>query len=147
MNTLHTLAIASDHAGFGYKEMLKPMLEEMGYALSDFGTDSEASCDYPDAAHPLALAVETGACEQGIIICGSGNGVCITVNKHAGVRGALAWDTEIAALARQHNDANVLCLPARFVSEALAQEIVRTFLSTEFEGGRHQRRVDKINLQ
>ncbi len=138
------LAIASDHAGFALKEKVKAFLEKKGVYAEDFGTDSESSVDYPDFAHPLAAAVDNGRFPLGIVICGSGNGVCMTVNKHAGIRGALVWTNELASLARQHNDANVLCLPARFVSEELALQMVETFLTTAFEGGRHLNRVEKI---
>lgn len=143
---MKTLSIGADHAGYSYKEMLKAYAQSLGYQVTDFGTNSEDSTDYPDYAHPLASSVENGESSLGIIICGSGNGVCMTVNKHTGVRGALCWTPEIAALARQHNNANVVCVPARYVSEETAKEIVKTFLETEFEGGRHARRVDKIDL-
>ncbi|WP_210514194.1 ribose 5-phosphate isomerase B [Hymenobacter terricola] len=139
------LALGSDHAGFVHKEMLRLWLIGEGYEIQDFGTYSADSMDYPDVAHPLAAAVAAGEFAQGILLCGSANGVCITANKHAGVRGAIAWLPEIAALARQHNNANVLCVPARYVSEEQAREIVSTFLNTDFEGGRHQLRVSKIN--
>ncbi|GAA4391029.1 ribose 5-phosphate isomerase B [Hymenobacter koreensis] len=139
------LAIGSDHAGFAYKEMLKPWLAELGYEVRDFGTHSTDSADYPDFAHPLAAAVASGELPQGILVCGSANGVCITANKHAGVRAAIAWLPELAELARQHNNANVLCLPARFVSEEQARQITELFLNTAFEGGRHQNRVGKID--
>ncbi|UYZ58345.1 ribose 5-phosphate isomerase B [Hymenobacter latericus] len=138
------LAIGSDHAGFAYKEMLKPWLEQQGYEVRDFGAHSTDSADYPDFAHPLAAAVAAGELPQGILICGSANGVCITANKHQGVRAAIAWLPELASLARQHNNANVLCLPARFVSEEQARAIAAEFLNTAFEGGRHQNRVGKI---
>ena len=139
------LALGSDHAGFAHKEMLRTWLTGQGYEVQDFGTHSADSMDYPDVAHPLAAAVEAGAAPLGILLCGSANGVCITANKHAGVRAAIAWLPELAALARQHNDANVLCVPARYVSEEQAQEIAAAFLKTDFEGGRHQHRVSKIN--
>lgn len=138
------VGIASDHAGFQYKIQIKEWLISKGLAVADYGTESEASCDYPDFAHPLADAVETGKHPLGIVICGSGNGVCMAVNKHAGIRGAMAWTSELAELARQHNDANILCLSARFYPVETAIELIDTFLSTEFEGGRHQRRVNKI---
>lgn len=138
------IGIAADHAGYELKETLKPMLEEMGYEVKDFGTHSTESMDYPDVAHPLAGAVENGTLRCGIAICGSGNGISMTVNKHKGVRAALCWSEELAALARQHNDANILSLPARFISTDLAKNIVKTYLSSDFEGGRHQRRVEKI---
>lgn len=140
-----TLALGSDHAGFAHKEMLRTWLAKQGHEVRDFGTFSADSMDYPDVAHPLAAAVEGGAPTQGILLCGSANGVCITANKHAGVRAAIAWLPEVAALARQHNNANVLCIPARYVSEEQAREIVSVFLKTEFEGGRHQQRVAKIS--
>jgi ribose 5-phosphate isomerase B len=140
------IAIGGDHAGFQYKEKLKIMLNENGYEVTDFGPDSEASCDYPDFAHPVAESIVSGQNELGILICGSGNGVCLTANKHAGIRAALCWNEELAALARQHNDANILCIPSRFVDLELAEKMTKVFLSTSFEGGRHQRRVDKIDL-
>ncbi|MDO7850729.1 ribose 5-phosphate isomerase B [Hymenobacter convexus] len=139
------LALGSDHAGFAHKEMLRAWLPEQGHDVQDYGTHSADSMDYPDVAHPLAGAVEAGEADLGILLCGSANGVCITANKHAGVRAAIAWLPELAALARQHNDANVLCIPARYVDEALTREIVSTFLKINFEGGRHQQRVAKIN--
>lgn len=138
------VAIGADHAGFEYKEEVKKFLTEKGYEVKDFGTYSLDSTDYPDYAHPLASAVEAKECEFGILICGSANGVAITANKHQGIRAALAWQTEIAELARQHNNANVLCLPARYISLDNAKHYALTFLTTLFEGGRHQRRVDKI---
>ena len=136
------LAIGSDHAGYALKEVIKKHFSQ--HDLNDFGTHSEDSTDYPDYAHPTAEAVESGDCELGILICGSANGVCMTANKHAGIRAALCWTPEIAALARQHNNANIVCIPARFVSEEVALEIAETFLNTDFEGGRHDRRVQKI---
>ena len=139
------LALGADHAGFAHKEMLRTWLQAQGHDVQDHGTHSADSMDYPDVAHPLAAAVEAGAADLGILLCGSANGVCITANKHAGVRAAIAWLPELAALARQHNNANVLCIPARYVSGTQAQEIVSTFLKTNFEGGRHQLRVAKIN--
>ena len=139
-----TLALGSDHAGFVRKETLKAWLESQGYTVQDFGTHSEASVDYPDFAHPLAAAVAAGVPARGILLCGSANGVCITANKHAQVRAALAWMPEIATLARQHNDANIVCIPARYVSDAEAAAIAGAFLDTAFEGGRHQARVDKM---
>ncbi len=138
------LAIACDHAGFEYKEKLLAHLWSEGHEVKDFGTHSPDSMDYPDTAHPLAMAVESGEYEKGILLCGSGNGIAMTANKHQGVRCALCWMPEIAQLARSHNDANVVALPARFVSYDKAKEIVEAFLKTEFEGGRHQCRVDKI---
>ena len=139
-----TIALGSDHAGFARKQALKAWLEGQGHAVQDFGTHSEASVDYPDFAHPLAAAVAAGEPARGILLCGSANGVCITANKHAGVRAALAWLPEIATLARQHNDANVLCLPARYLTDAEAAAIAGAFLGAAFEGGRHQARVAKI---
>ena len=139
------IGIGGDHAGFDYKEKMIAKLQAEGYEVTDFGPGSDASVDYPDYVHPLASAVESGDMAAGIAICGSGNGVCMTVNKHQNVRGALVWNNDLAALARQHNNANVICIPARFVDYDLAEEMVHTFLSTEFEGGRHQRRVDKIS--
>lgn len=141
------IAIAGDHAGFTYKSEVVAYLKELGYEVTDFGTNSEASCDYPDYVHPLARGVQDGQFPMGILICGSANGVCITANKYAKVRAAIAWEPTLASLARQHNDANVICLPARFISLDTAKEIVKTFLETAFEGGRHQNRVDKIAIQ
>ena len=138
------LGIASDHAGFEMKEELKRFLKEKGYEVKDFGTHSPESMDYPDVAHPLAESIERGEVSQGIALCGSGNGISMTLNKHQGVRAALCWNEELAALARQHNDANVLSLPARFISLELAKRIVERFLESSFEGGRHLRRVNKI---
>lgn len=138
------LAIACDHAGFDYKEIIKKHLEGR-YELQDFGTFSKDSVDYPDFVHPSATSVENGENELGILICGSGQGVAITANKHQKIRCALCWEPELAALAKQHNNANMVAIPARFVSEETALEIVDTFLNTEFEGGRHQNRVDKIS--
>lgn len=138
------IALASDHAGYELKTFLKPYLESKGYELEDFGTFSEESCDYPDFAHPAALAVEEGRCDFGIGMCGSGNGIQITLNKHQGIRAALCWLPEVASLARQHNDANFLVLPARFISKEEALKIVDAFLDAKFEGGRHERRVKKI---
>lgn len=138
------LAIGSDHAGFKLKNELLVYLLEKGLELQDFGPDTADSVDYPDYAHKVAESVATGENDLGILICGSGNGVCITANKHKGIRAALAWEEEIAALARQHNNANVLCVPARFVSKAKAFKIVDAWLNATFEGGRHQNRVSKI---
>ncbi|PWS27603.1 ribose 5-phosphate isomerase B [Pedobacter yonginense] len=137
------IAIGSDHAGFEYKEVLKNFLND--YEVKDFGTLSLDSVDYPDFAHPVASAVEKGEFDYGILLCGSANGVAITANKHQNIRAGLCWENEVASLVRKHNDANVLCIPARFVSEELAKEITTTFLNTSFEGGRHQNRVDKIS--
>ncbi len=141
------IAIGCDHAGFKLKERIARRLRRQGHQVQDFGTYSPDSVDYPDFAHPVASAVESGKADFGILICGSGNGVCMTANKHAGIRAALAWKDDLARLARQHNDANILCLPARFISERLAVRLVDTFLSTPFEGGRHERRVKKIPNQ
>ena len=138
------IGIACDHAGYQMKEELKVFLSEQGYQVKDFGTNSEESMDYPDVAHPLANSVESGECEFGIALCGSGNGISMTINKHKGVRAALCWTTELAALAKQHNNANILSLPARFISLEEAKNIVRSYIDATFEGGRHQRRVEKI---
>ena len=138
------IGMASDHAGYEMKEALKPMLSEMGYEIKDFGAHSTESMDYPDTAHPLAEAVEAGEVCFGIAICGSGNGISMTLNKHQGVRAALCWEPELGALAKRHNNANVLSLPGRFISIDTAKEIVKAYMAAEFEGGRHQRRVEKI---
>ena len=138
------IPIGADHAGFYLKQALIAYLTNNGYEVKDFGCHSEASIDYPDYAHPVASMVEENEGMLGILICGSGNGISMTANKHQGVRSALCWKKEIAELARQHNDANILTLPARFISEEEAKEMVDIFLSTAFEGGRHQGRVDKI---
>ncbi len=138
------IGMASDHAGYEMKEALKPMLSEMGYEIKDFGAHSTESMDYPDTAHPLAEAVEAGEVCFGIAICGSGNGISMTLNKHQGVRAALCWEPELGALAKKHNNANVLSLPGRFISIDKAKEIVKAYMAAEFEGGRHQRRVEKI---
>ena len=138
------VGLCSDHAGWATKQAIIAHLESQGIAYRDFGTYDEASCDYPDFAHPCALAVERGECYPGIAVCGSGEGINITLNKHQGIRSALCWQPELARLARQHNDANVLALPGRFVSNEEALAMVDTFLATPFEGGRHQRRIDKI---
>lgn len=144
LNQKLPVAIGSDHAGFAYKEQIKKYLELAGEKVEDFGTHSAESTDYPDYAHPVAKMVEEGKAMTGILICGSGNGVCMTANKHAGIRAALCWNEELAVLARQHNNANVLCIPARFIDLTLAEQMVKAFLNTAFEGGRHQRRVEKI---
>ncbi len=140
------IAICSDHAGFELKSVIEGYLEAMGREYEDFGTYSTESCDYPDFAHPAAFAVEEGRCYPGIAICGTGNGIGMTLNKHQGIRAALCWNVEIARLARQHNDANVLVLPGRFVDNVTALAIVDAFLNTPFEGGRHSRRIAKIPL-
>ncbi|MGE0078294.1 MAG: ribose 5-phosphate isomerase B [Bacteroidales bacterium] len=141
------IALASDHAGYSTKEDIKRYLEGLGHQVWDFGTHSEESVDYPDYAHPLAIAVERGEYTLGFLFCGSGNGVSITANKHQGIRSALCWNSEIASLARLHNDANVCAIPARFVSISEAHQIVKEFLDSKFEGGRHQNRVDKIPVR
>ena len=138
------IGIASDHAGYQMKEELKVFLSEQGYQVKDFGTNSEESMDYPDVAHPLANSVESGECEFGIALCGSGNGISMTLNKHQQIRAALCGNSELAALAKQHNNANILSLPARFISLEEAKNIVRSYIDATFEGGRHQRRVEKI---
>lgn len=140
-----TIAIGCDHAGFDLKKPVVEFLEKQEYNILDMGTYSEESVDYPDFAHPVSYAVTEHKADFGILICGSGNGVAITANKHAGIRAALCWTTEIAALARKHNNANILALPARFIAVSDGIEMVKTFLNTEFEGGRHAKRVDKIN--
>ena len=141
---IKTIGIAADHAGYHLKECLKELLIKKGIKVIDFGTHSPQSMDYPDVAHPLADAVERSEVEFGIAICGSGNGINMTVNKHQKVRGALCWTSELAGLARLHNDANILSLPARFITEEEAKEIVEVFLNTGFEGGRHISRREKI---
>lgn len=141
------VALCSDHAGYATKQAIIAHLKENNIDYKDFGTYNEDSCDYPDFAHPCAIAVENGECYPGIAVCGSGEGINITLNKHQGIRSALCWQPELARLARQHNDANVLALPGRFVSDDEAIEMVKTFLSTPFEGGRHQKRVDKIPVK
>jgi ribose 5-phosphate isomerase B len=139
------VAIGSDHAGFEYKENLKKWLVNNGYEVKDFGTSSAESADYPDFAHPVAEAVEKNPASFGVLICGSANGVAITANKHAGIRAAICWNEELATLSRQHNNANIVCLPARYVSYDLAEKITDRFLHENFEGGRHERRVSKIS--
>lgn len=138
------IAIGSDHAGYQYKEDLISFLEGKGLSFSDFGTHSADSVDYPDYAHPVSSAVEEGRAAFGILICGSANGVAITANKHQGVRAAVCWGEELAQLSRAHNNANVICIPARFVREGVAEKMVQVFMHTAFEGGRHQNRVNKI---
>lgn len=139
------IALGSDHAGFGYKEALKRWLEKNGYVVTDFGAHSTDSADYPDFAHPVASCVEEAKADMGVLVCGSANGVAITANKHQGIRAAICWTEELASLARQHNNANVVCIPARFIEYPLAETIVSKFLTTEFEGGRHAHRVSKIS--
>ena len=138
------IGIASDHAGYEMKEFLIGYLESKGYEVYDFGAPSAESFDYPDSAHPLACAVEKGERPMGIALCGSGNGISMTLNKHQGIRAALCWTPELAELARRHNDANICSLPARFIDNTQAAAIVDAYLGAEFEGGRHQRRIDKI---
>lgn len=139
------VAIGGDHAGYDYKKQLVAFLEKEGHEVKDFGPDSDASVDYPDHVHPMAEAVEKGEQTLGILLCGSANGVAMTANKHQGIRAGIAWEEELAELTRQHNNANIICIPARFLDYDKAQSIVKTFLATDFEGGRHERRVDKIS--
>ena len=139
------VAIGADHAGFDYKENLKKYLVQNGYEVKDFGTYNTESADYPDFAHPVADAVEKKQFELGILICGSANGVAITANKHQGIRAAICWNEELAELARQHNNANIVCLPARYLTYTEAEKITDRFLHANFEGGRHERRVAKIS--
>jgi len=138
------IAIGGDHAGFTYKQELIEVLQKKGFEVKDFGPYSEGSVDYPDFIHPLCNAITSGEIDCGIIICGSGNGVAITANKHQEIRAAICWNEQLASLSRQHNDANLISIPARFVSFELAEKMVDIFLDTKFEGGRHARRVDKI---
>lgn len=140
------LAIASDHAGYAMKLSMIEYLKEKGYRIKDFGTDSEKAVDYPDFGHPLAEAVESGGCVLGISLCGSGNGINMVTNKHQGIRGAICWNKEISALARSHNDANICSLPARFLDFESAKEIVDAFLETDFDGGRHVKRIENIPI-
>ena len=142
-----TVGLASDHAGFALKQFVKQYLDERGIAYKDYGTLSEESCDYPDFGHALAEGVERGEVYPGIGICGSGEGIAMTLNKHQGIRAGLCWIPEIVHLIRQHNDANVLVLPGRFINNDMARKILNEFFATDFEGGRHQRRVDKIPVQ
>jgi ribose 5-phosphate isomerase B len=141
---MQKIAIGADHAGYELKEHLKKWLEKNGYPTRDFGTFSTESADYPDFAHPVALAVEKKEFDLGLLVCGSGNGVAITANKHQGIRAAICWNEDLAALAREHNDANILCLPSRHISTELAEKITDRFLTSSFEGGRHARRVNKV---
>lgn len=140
------IGLASDHAGFELKQFVKAYLEEKGMEYKDYGTYSEESCDYPDFAHALALGMKAGECATGIAICGSGEGISMTLNKHQHIRAALVWSPEIAGLTRQHNDANVLVMPGRFISTETAREIMDNFFATPFEGGRHVRRIEKIAI-
>ena len=144
VDSFKQIAIGSDHAGFAVKEYVKEHLNNNGYSFHDFGSYSEEPMDYPDMAHPLAKAVQSGEYKNGILICGSGNGVAIVANKYTGIRAAICWNDEITKLARRHNDANIIVLPARFISLEDAARFVLLFINTEFEGGRHQRRVEKI---
>ena len=143
-STQKPVAIGADHAGFALKSIIVDLLKSKGLEVIDKGTYSEESVDYPDFAHPTAEAVEKGEAAWGVLICGSANGVAITANKHQGIRAALCWNEEIAQLARQHNNANIICLPARFVSVSVAENMVTTFAQTAFEGGRHEKRVSKM---
>lgn len=138
------IAIGNDHAGTAYKLAIVGMLKSKGFEVINYGTNDSESVDYPDFVHPVASDVENGLVEMGIVICGSGNGATMTINKHQGVRGALCWNKEITQLAREHNDANILSLPARFIALPQALDMVETFLNTKFEGGRHERRIEKI---
>ena len=138
------IAIGSDHAGYDHKEELISFLEAKDLAYRDYGTNSKDSADYPDFAHPVSEAVENGEAAFGILLCGSANGVAITANKHKGIRAAICWGEELVKLAREHNNANIICIPARFVREGDAEKMVQLFMNTTFEGGRHQRRVEKI---
>ena len=144
---MKTIGLASDHAGYELKEYIKTWLQAKGYTFKDFGTNSADSCDYADYAHPLAEAVEAGECYPGIAVCGSGQGIGITLNKHQGIRAALCWIPEIAHLARQHNDANILVLPGRFIDTDMADKIMEEFFTTDFEGGRHQARIEKMPVK
>lgn len=143
---MQKIAIACDHAGFQMKEFIKKQLAEKGFEIVDYGTNSDQSVDYPDYAHKVGAAISSGEMPLGLVLCGTGNGVNMTVNKHKGVRSALCWNEEIARLARTHNNANICALPARFISAQDAWRIVQMFLSSEFEGGRHEQRINKIDL-
>ncbi len=147
MVDMEKIGIASDHAGFQYKEQLKGYLTRKGFEVVDFGTDGEQSCDYSDFAHPMACAIEKGELPRGIAICGTGNGMAITLNHHQGIRAGLAWSVEVGKLVKEHNNANVLVLPARFVPYGRARMTVKAWLDTQFAGGRHQRRIDKIPVR
>ena len=140
------IAIGCDHAGFPYKDAIKRKLEDQGHKVADFGTYSVESVDYPDFVHPVANNIENKKAKAGVLICGSGNGVAMTANKHQDIRAAICWNTELASLARQHNNANIVCIPARFISKKKAVDIVDTFINAKFEGGRHARRVRKIKV-
>ncbi len=147
MTKILPIGMCSDHAGFELKGIIQAHLRDLGLEFVDFGTFSSDSCDYPDFAHPCAEAIERGECGCGIAICGSGNGISMTLNKHQGIRAALCWLPELARLARAHNNANVLSLPARFIDAQTALECVDVFLKTPFEGGRHERRIEKIPVR
>ena len=147
VNGVIKIAIASDHAGFELKSSVMEWIRQLPCKIKDFGTYSKESVDYPDFVHPVASAIRRGEYGMGILVCGSGQGVAITANKYPGIRAALCWNPEIAVLSRQHNDANVLCLPARFLEKERMNEILEQFFSTAFEGGRHQKRIDKIPAQ
>jgi ribose 5-phosphate isomerase B len=138
------IAIGADHAGYEYKTVIVELLRNKGYEVKDFGTFGPDSVDYPDFAHPVASAVANGEAGCGVLICGSANGVAITANKHQGIRAAICWQPEVARLSRQHNNANIICLPARFISTPAAEEMVNVFFNTSFEGGRHEKRVEKM---
>jgi ribose 5-phosphate isomerase B len=140
------IAVGNDHAGYEMKKIVLAWLEEQGHEVQNFGTDSSDSVDYPDYVHPIASAVEKGEFKFGILICGSGQGVSFTANKHQGIRAALCWNSEVSKLSRQHNNANILCLPGRFLNEQEGVGIVKDFLETEFEGGRHQNRINKVSV-
>ncbi len=144
METPLKVGIGCDHAGFDYKEDLKQILTERGFVVTDFGTYSTESVDYPDYVHPLSEAIENHESDMGVLVCGSANGVAMTANKHQHVRAAVCWNNSIAELSRQHNNANVICIPARFVSREVAAEMMNCFIDTDFDGGRHMRRVEKI---
>ncbi len=147
INNTMKISIGNDHAGPEYKKAIVDFLKQKGHEIINHGTDTFDSVDYPDFGHPVAIDVATGKVDFGVVICGSGNGINMTVNKHQGIRSALCWDKEIASLARQHNDANIISIPARFTSIQQAVEMVDTFLNTNFEGGRHANRVNKIACQ
>ncbi len=138
------IAVGCDHAGFEYKTKIVPWLNQQGWQVNDFGTYSPDSVDYPDYVHPVATSVENNESAFGILICGTGNGVCMTANKHQGIRAGLCWNTDVARLIRQHNNANIICIPARFAALANAQDMIDAFISTAFEGGRHQNRINKM---
>lgn len=143
---MEKIAVASDHAGFAFKNIVSEYLRSKGFEIEDFGCFQEESCDYADFAHPLAYAIEKGEADKGVVFCGSGNGINMTVNKHQGIRSAICWNKELASLARHHNDANVCSIPARFISKEEAIEIVDTFMKETFDGGRHLNRIKKIPI-